>query len=152
MHFFNESVERGAQDFKAAAWESIHNNRIKLGQIASSLGVDQGTVSRWFDVAGDLHFPAGLIPALSDERVTPMREDLLRFLTCHSGYNLARRIRVIGHLNGTLSDETVDISAHLGKIAEQVQSGHIDKAKAQRQIDAIRQTCDRAEAELEAKP
>ena len=150
MHFFDLKAEHLGKAFKDAVWESIHDNRITQDDIAGSLGVAQCAVSRWMNPTGDLHFPAALIPALNDEKVKPLQKDILNFIAKASGFVLVARPVILGELNGTLQDETVDLTAHLGRIAEMVASGSMDAKKARREIASMRQALDKAEAELEA--
>lgn len=150
MHFFDTAVARLAQDFKARAWESIQDHQITQEDIAAALGVEQSTVSRWMSVAGDLHLPAFAVPALADERVLPLRKDLIDFIARRSAYVIARRLPIVGTLNGSLDDETMELTAHLGRIAEQVTRGRLDARRARHEITKMREALDRAEAELEA--
>lgn len=150
MHFFDQSVARRCQDFKAAVWESIQDHKITQEDIAASLGVAQCAVSRWMSVTGDLHVPAALIPALNDEKVKPLQFDILSFIARQSGCVVTVRPEVVGELNGSLNDETLDLTAHLGRIADLVASGRMDAKKARREIASMRLALNKADAELEA--
>ena len=149
MHFFDQNVARAAQDFRSRAWESIQDNHITQEAVAGALSVEQSTVSRWMSPGGDLHLPAFAIPMLNDECLVGFREDILRWIVEHSGYTLGRRVKII-NLNGTVADEAMEITEHLGKIAQQVNSGQMEPRKARHTITLMRQALDRAEAELEA--
>lgn len=149
MHYFDHRIARLAQDFKTASWESVHDNRITQEDIAASLGVDQGSVSRQMSPGSDLHFPAFAVAALNDEKVKPLQHDMLVYLARHSGHIVTPRPVILKELNGTLADETVDLTAHLGRIAEMVASGRMDAKKARREIASMRSALDKADAELE---
>jgi hypothetical protein len=151
MHFFDQRVARVAQDFRVRTWESIQDNHITQEAVASALSVEQSTVSRWMSPGGDFHLPAFAIPMLNDTCLLGFREDLLRWLVEKSGYALGRRLN-IQQLNGTVADETMELTEHLGKIAAQVNSGRMEPRKARHLIGLMRQTLDRAEAELEERP
>lgn len=149
MHFFDQRVARAAQDFRDRTWESIQDNRITQEAVAAALSVEQSTVSRWMSCGGDFHLPAFAIPMLNDPCLSVFREDLLRWLVERSGYTLGRRLKIT-NLNGTVADEAMELTEHLGKIAQQVNSGHLDARKARHTIALMRQALDRADAELEA--
>lgn len=148
MHFFDQRVARAAQDFRARTWESIQDNHITQEAVASALSVEQSTVSRWMSPGGDFHLPAFAIPMLNETSLLGFREDLVRWIVDHSGYTLGRRLK-IQQLNGTIADEAMELTEHLGKIAQQVNSGHMDARKARHVFGLMRQALDRAEAELE---
>jgi len=148
MHFFDQRIDRAASDFKARTWESIQDNHVKQEAVAGALSVEQSTVSRWMCPGGDYHLPAFAIPMLNEPCLLGFREDLLRWLVEKSGYTLGRRLK-IQQLNGTVADETMELTEHLGKIAAQVNSGHMDARRARHLIGLMRQTLDRAEVELD---
>jgi hypothetical protein len=152
MHYFDQRVIRIAQDFKTAAWDSVHDHRITQEDIASSLGIDQGTVSRQMSPGSDLHLPAFSIAALGDERVKPLQHDIMVFLAKMSGHVVTVRPVVAGDLNGRLDDEVMDLAGCVGRIADGVRNGKVDRKKAVREFDRIRIAIARAEAELEEHP
>ena len=106
------------QQFKLECLRAINEHDIKQEEIASVCGVNPSTVTRWFDVDGDLQFPAALIPCLNTERLLPLATELMQFAANHLGLIITRKIRVTGSLNASIQDETLDIVEHVGKLAE----------------------------------
>jgi hypothetical protein len=150
MHYFDERIVRASKDFKTDAMASIYEHKVTQADIADALGIEQCTVSRQLSVGSDLHMPAFVIPFLCTPKLLPFREDLLRWQVEKACYSLGRRVKV-HELNGTVADEAMELAEHLGKIAAQVNSGHMDARRGRRLIDQMRQTLDRAAAELDAQ-
>lgn len=152
MHYFDQRVTRIAQDFKTAVWESIHDHHITQEDIAASIGIDQGTVSRQMSPGSDLHLPAFSIAALNDEKVKPLQHDIMIFLAGRTNHIVTVRPAVAGDLNGRLDDEVMDLAGCVGRIADGVRNGAVDRKKAVKELDRIRLAVARAEAELEDHP
>jgi transcriptional regulator with XRE-family HTH domain len=148
MHFFDAVLARHAADFKAAVWQSLQDNKVTQTDIAGALGIDQGTVSRWMNIAGDLHLPAFTVPLLSSDRLKILQQDILRYLVGNSGYRMGSPVQIVGSINGSVEDEAMELAIQLGKIAERVRNNHVDIKSTRRAIAHMRDTLDRMDVEL----
>lgn len=147
MFFFDEQTRRLAEDFKIECLQAVTDAEITREEIAGVLGVNHTTVSRWF-ATGDLHFPACLVPALSNPKLRPLAEAMLRFQALRLGLSLSRRICPSG-LNGKIDDEVCDVVQHLGRAVQSVKDGKISLRTCRQELEEVIIATQRAILELE---
>jgi hypothetical protein len=118
VHTWKSIPQNLARDFKIHCLQQINDLTLTQTDVAEPIGVNNSTVSRWFDVSGDLNFPACFIPALNTSKTIPLATSMLTFGAERLGMVLTRKIPVRGMLDGSLDDETLDMVKHLGKLVE----------------------------------
>jgi hypothetical protein len=118
VHTWKSIPQNLARDFKVHCLQQINDLALTQTDVAEPIGVNNSTVSRWFDVSGDLNFPACFIPALNTGKTIPLATAMLSFAAERLGMVVTRKIPVVGTLDGSLDDETLDMMKHLGKLVE----------------------------------
>lgn len=142
----NERVRRIAVDIKSRATEAMVDARLKQEGIAASCGVGQPTVCRWLDPDSDNHIPAYALAVTEPEFAIPTLNEILK----HQGHIATKRIPIIGELNGSLVDELTSMVSGVGKLADQVRGGQLDKRACRKVLRAIICEAQKADDELDA--
>jgi hypothetical protein len=148
MFLFSEEMRGLSEDFKRDCLQFITEDQITREEIAGVLGVNHGTVSRWFS-PGDFHFPACLVPALNTPKLKPLAEAMLRFQASKLGLSVSRRV-CASKLDGSIQDESLDIVQHLGKAVAAVREGNKSIRCCRKELLGIIEASDAALQELEA--
>ena len=137
MHIANDDVNRTRQDFRDRMLEVIHRLKITQKEIADACGVHQSTVHRWFSYGGDVDFPAALTRALTEGPLKELGLAILGFQASGLGVE-PRQVNLEGRLNGSILDDTLLITGHIGALARLVNDGQLNYADARKQFEDIR--------------
>ena len=148
MHISSNDVTRTRQDFRDRVIEVIHRMKLTQKEIADACGVHQSTVHRWFSYGGDIDFPAALTRVLSEGPLKSLGLAILEFQAAGLGVE-PRQIDAANRLDGSIIDDTLTITGHIGKLARLVGDGKLNHTEARKQLEAIRNTANVGLLELD---
>jgi len=144
MRSWKDDIEELDRKFRAHCRQTILENGIKQSVIGDAHGVNQSTVSRWYDLTGDLRYPACFTPALhAAKELHPLAKAIIAF------QNHPFSTPTVGSINGDTQDEFLEAMQHLGKCVDHVQNNRLNLSL--QDIDKLQGTLDRLREEIRLK-
>jgi transcriptional regulator with XRE-family HTH domain len=147
MHLTTEKARRSAEGLTERILQVMEQEGLTQTKLSQVTGISQSTISRW--ISGYEHWPIYVVAMLAtsdDPSVRALALTVLEYQAQPFGWNVVRRLRAVGPLDGDIVDELMEMVEFEGKISELVKSRQFDKAE--KMLRAIENTLERAKAEV----